>query len=308
MKNKTIMGNTMKAGIRNDIFLLLIALIMMNFLTILFSGCTQNSENISDYSDNNSKLTVAVSILPEKEFAEAVGKDRVDVYVMIPPGSNPHTYELTSGQLKALSETEIYAMTGSQIEFELAWMDKIKSINPDMKIVDCSNGISFITADNLGVDPHIWLSPQNMKKMAENFCEGLIEVSPDDKEYFLANFQSYAGKIDEADKKIKSELSGREGETILVYHPAWSYFARDYSLNLISVESDGKEPSPAEIAEIIDMAKEKDIKVVFASPEHTTRSAEVIANAISGKVVLIDPLSENYIENLESVAKAFSEV
>ncbi|MDD3406911.1 MAG: zinc ABC transporter substrate-binding protein [Methanomicrobium sp.] len=283
-----------------------ISLLVLIALIIFSSGCTGISPADENPGENTTKITVSVSILPEEEFAKAVGGSLVNVNVMIPPGSSPHTYELTPGQLKSLAKTDLYAMTGSGIEFELAWMEKIKGVSPDMKVINCSSGIELISGPKGGTDPHIWLSPSNAKIMAENICDGLIEISPENEQYFLKNLGEYKNKLDVLDTKIRNELSGREGETILVYHPAWSYFAGDYSLNVMSVENEGKEPGPAELLEIIRTAREKGIKVIFASPEQSTKSAEVIAEEINGTVVFIGTLPKNYLLNMESAAEAFA--
>ena len=283
-----------------------ISLLVLIALIIFSSGCTGISPADENPGENTTKITVSVSILPEEEFAKAVGGSLVNVNVMIPPGSSPHTYELTPGQLKSLAKTDLYAMTGSGIEFELAWMEKIKGVSPDMKVINCSSGIELISGPKGGTDPHIWLSSSNAKIMAENICDGLIEISPENEQYFLKNLGEYKNKLDVLDTKIRNELSGREGETILVYHPAWSYFAGDYSLNVMSVENEGKEPGPAELLEIIRTAREKGIKVIFASPEQSTKSAEVIAEEINGTVVFIDTLPKNYLLNMESAAEAFA--
>jgi zinc transport system substrate-binding protein len=188
-------------------------------------------------------------------------------------------------------------------------MDKITTLNPDMMVVNLSEGVLLIKNEGgpmAGTDPHIWLSPKNAKIMSQNICNALISLSPEDEQYFRDNLDEYERKLDSLDENIREELSKREGESVMVYHPAWSYFARDYSINLISVEEDGKEPSPAELAELIKKAEMNNIKVIFASPEYSTKSAEVIAKTVSGKVVLIDPLSGDYIQNMESVARAFS--
>ncbi|MBP2133062.1 zinc transport system substrate-binding protein [Methanomicrobium sp. W14] len=271
------------------------------------TGPDQTGENLN--VENESAISVAVSILPEKEFVEAIGKDLVNVTVMVPPGSSPHTYELTSGQLVSLSDADMYAELGSGIEFEQAWMDKIKGVNSGMKIVDCCDGIELINEGNgteQSGNPHIWLSLKNAKVMADNICDGLCEISPENADYFRENLQNYESKLDALDENISEELSNSSGKTVMVYHPAWSYFARDYSLNQISIESEGKEPSPAALKQIIDQAEENNVTVVFASPEYSTKSAEVIADAIGGKVIMIDPLAEEYLENMKSVAKAFA--
>ena len=291
---------------------------------ILSSGCTANTngnEQIQqqtqqqtqpDTAAADGRITVAASILPQKEIIESVGKDKVKVSILVPPGFSPHTYELTSGQLRSIADTDLFVSMGSGIEFELAWMDKIKGVNPNMPVVNASEGITFIdgyTEEDgthvSGGDPHVWLSIENAKIMAENVCKALAGESPKDEAYFRANLEEYKAKLDALDGEIRESFKDMKDVTIMTYHPAWSYFVRDYGIECISVENNGKEPSPSDLAALIDTAKAKGIKVIFASPEYSTKSAYTIADAIGGNVVLIDPLSENYIENMKSVADAF---
>lgn len=291
---------------------------------ILSAGCTANTngnEQIQqqtqqqtqpDTAAADGRITVAASILPQKEIIESVGKDKVKVSILVPPGFSPHTYELTSGQLRSIADTDLFVSMGSGIEFELAWMDKIKGVNPNMPVVNASEGITFIdgyTEEDgthvSGGDPHVWLSIANAKIMAENVCKALAGESPKDEAYFRANLEEYKAKLDALDGEIRESFKDMKDVTIMTYHPAWSYFVRDYGIECISVENNGKEPSPSDLAALIDTAKAKGIKVIFASPEYSTKSAYTIADAIGGNVVLIDPLSENYIENMKSVADAF---
>ncbi len=295
---------------------------------ILSAGCTGNTngneqtqqqtlqptqqQTQTDTAAADERITVAASILPQKEIIESVGKDKVKVSILVPPGFSPHTYELTSGQLRSIADTDLFVSMGSGIEFELAWMDKIKGVNPNMPIVNASEGITFIdgyTEEDgthvSGGDPHVWLSIANAKIMAENVCNALAKESPKDEEYFRANLEEYKAKLDALDGEIRESFTDMKDVTIMTYHPAWSYFVRDYGIECISVENNGKEPSPSDLAALIDTAKAKGIKVIFASPEYSTKSAYTIADAIGGSVVLIDPLSENYIDNMKSVAEAF---
>ena len=262
-------------------------------LCLIFTGVS--------YTQENKKINVAVTILPQVEFVKRVGGDKVKVTVMIPPGASPHTYEPKPSQLREISKAKMYAKVGSGIEFELAWMDKIASINKKMLIVDCSKGIKLI--DN---DPHIWLSPGNVKIMVENIYQGLIKIDPVNKEYYWKNREKYLKKLDKLDKEITQVLSGMKNRKIMVYHPAWGYFCREYNLKQIPIEREGKKPTPQGIASLIKEAEAKNIKIIFASPQFSTKSAEVIAREIGGKVVLIDPLAENYLENMRKVAKVFA--
>ncbi|MEM3522835.1 MAG: zinc ABC transporter substrate-binding protein [Candidatus Bathyarchaeia archaeon] len=258
----------------------------------------------------NKQVGVVVTIPPQAEFVERIGGNKVKVTIMVPPGADPHTYEPTPSQLKEVSMAKMYAKLGSGIEFELAWMDKILSINKEMLIVDCSKGIDLIKAEDelYGVDPHIWLSPKNVKIMVENIYQGLIQIGPTDQEYYKRNKEKYLQELNELDNEIAQILSGKKIRKILVYHPAWAYFCKDYGLEQMSIEKEGKEPTPQEIADLIKQAKENNITVIFASPEFDTKAAEVIAKEINGKVVLISPLEKNYLENMRKIAKTFTEV
>jgi len=267
------------------------------------------------------RIGVVVSILPQAEFAEKVGGDKVQVTVMVPLGASPHTYEPTPSQLKEVSKAKMYAKVGSGVEFELTWMDKIISVNREMLVVDCSKGIELIGEEHghegehhehkeehkhHGADPHIWLSPKNAKIMVENIYQGLIQIDPPNQEYYARNKEKYLQELDELDNGIVQALSGKKNRKIMVYHPAWAYFARDYGLEQIPIEKEGKEQTPQGIASLIKQAKENNITVIFASPQFSTKSAEVIAKEINGKVVLISPLEKNYLENMRKVAEAFA--
>jgi len=246
-------------------------------------------------------LTVAVTIPPQQEFVERVGGDRVHVILMVPQGASPHTHEPTPGQLAAVADADMYAKVGSGIEFERAWMDKIVGVNRDMLIVDCSEGVSLIAGD-----PHIWLSPTNAKIMVENIYRGLVQLDPEHREYYRRNMEQYRQELDRLDATIAGALSGMESRTIMVYHPAWTYLARDYDLEQIPIEDAGKEPTPRGIEHLIRQARSENTAVIFASPEYSTQSAGTIADEIGGEVVLVSPLKKEYLENMRTVAEAFA--
>ena len=289
-------------GIVNPLSLVAAALVIL-MLAATTAGCTG-----TDRQDDG-KIVVAVTIPPEQEFVERVGGDHVRVILLVPPGADPHTYEPPPGVIADLAGADIYAVVGSGIEFELAWKEKIAAMNPGMLIVDCSRGIDLISTgeeDHSGTDPHIWLSPGNAKVMVENICQGLIEVDPANADEYRRNADAYQWELDVLDREIAGALAESGVEKIMVYHPSWAYFARDYGLEEIPIENEGKEPSPRGIEHLIKQAKEEHITVIFASPEYSTRSAEVIADEIGGTVVLVSPLAKDYLANMRHVAAAFA--
>ena len=276
------------------------------FWTVLVAVCLIGAYLlilIPQTEKNEEKIGVVVSIPPQAEFVERTGGNKVQVTVMVPPGASPHTYEPIPSQLKEVSKAKIYAKVGSGVEFELAWMDKIISVNKEMLVVDCSKGIELIEND-----PHIWLSPKNARIMVENIYQGLIQIDPANQEWYARNKEKYLQELDKLDNEIAQDLSEKKNRKIMVHHPAWAYFARDYGLEQIPIEKEGKEPTPQGIASLIKQARENNITVIFASPQFSTKTAEVIAKEINGKVVLISPLEKNYLENMRKVAEAFAKV
>lgn len=283
---------------------ILLASVLAAALAISAMSC-ERKEEISE------KIGVVVTILPQAEFVESVGGERVEVNVMVPPGANVHIYEPTPSQMTALAKAEMYAKVGSGMEFELVWIDKLVAVNKKMLIVDCSKGVEL--QEMIGeyehdgehehgvMDPHIWMSPLNVQIMVRNICDGLVQVDPDNKPYYERNRDAYLQKLAELDQIIRDGLSGLTNRRFMVYHPAFGYFAREYNLTMIPIEEEGKEPTAAGLAHLIEQAKEHDIKVIFAEPQFNPQSAEVIAGAIGGRVVFINPLAENYITNLRSL-------
>jgi zinc transport system substrate-binding protein len=275
-------------------------LVLTCFIAIILLTVYGCSNLASD--SGNEKIGVIVSILPQAEFAEKVGRDRINVTVMVPPGANPHTYEPTPGQLKEVSRAELYLKVGSGVEFELAWMDKIAEINRSINIVNCSEGISLI-----GKDPHIWLSVINAIIMVENIYEGLIEIDPGNKDFYYRNKNDYQQELSSLDDLINEILKDKKNRKIMVYHPAWTYFSDSYGLEQIPIEEEGKEPTMGGMKKILEQARQYNIKVIFASPEISAKSAEVIASEIGGSVILISPLEKDYINNMKSITEAFAE-
>ncbi len=289
------------------IFLASLILILL-ILTGLYLA-NNNYQNTNDKSQtSDDKIGVVVTVGPQEEFTKRVGGDRINVMVMVPQGADPHTYEPLPNQMKQVQEAEIYYMVGSGIEFELTWMAKLTAMNPQMEVVNTSQGIELLpnTEEYEGNDPHVWVSPKNAKIMVENIYTNLIEIDPENKDYYQKNRDEYFKKLDELDKNTTKILSDQNNTKIMVYHPSWAYFCRDYDLKQIPIESQGKEPTPQGIARLVDQARRDNIRVIFVSPQYSSTNAQVIAREIGGRVVFVDPLSNNYMQNMKKVAESFA--
>jgi zinc transport system substrate-binding protein len=237
---------------------------------------------------------------------------------MLPTGSNHETYEPTPRDMEKIASSQFYFSLGA-LDFELTWMDRFIASNPEMKVVNTSEGIEMLSGHlheseetdraelRHGTDPHTWLSPACMKIQAGNICKALSENDTANASYFSDNLEKFLHLADSVDGKIHQILEGSSGKSILIFHPALGYFARDYKLSQISIEQDGKEPSPAYLSELITIAKKKGIKTVFISKEFDTRNAEAIAREINGKVVVFDPMAENWPDNMIQLAKLIAE-
>ncbi|MEJ2740295.1 MAG: zinc ABC transporter substrate-binding protein, partial [Dehalococcoidia bacterium] len=230
-----------------------------------------------------------------------IGADRISVTVMVPPGASPHTYEPAPSQMVQVQNAAVYVKAGSGVEFELTWMDKILKQNPDLQVIDCSKGITIKDGD-----PHIWNSPFNAMTMVETRGQGLAGIDADNADLYLENMQRYIESLKELDSDIHRKVDGFTNRAFLIYHPSFAYLAAEYDMDQIAIEHGGKEPTPKVIQESIDMAQKYDLQYVFAAPQFSTINAETIAKAIDGEVVLIDPLPEHYIENMNSVIDALS--
>ena len=314
--------NTRTRG-HNPIGMILCAMAGVMIL-LMAAGCVQQQGTVIPADNGTTPLTVAVTILPQKQFVERITGEHASVIVLVPPGADPHTHEPTPRQLEEITKASVYVKVGSGIEFERAWMDKLSGVNPRMTVINSSTGIRFIAGgdhdheedaaaevhsaesnEGDGTDPHIWLSLKNARIMVENTYQGLARADPPHAAEYRVNADAYLKELEVLDAEISQDIARNKIRTFMVYHPAWSYFARDYSLVQIPIETDGKEPSPSGIASLIRQAKKGNITVIFASPEHSTKSADVIAKEIGGSVALVSPLEEDYLENIRKVSKAF---
>ncbi len=261
-------------------------------------GCTVQ-ESSTD------RLVIATSIEPLAGFIEKIGGEKVEVLVMVPAGADPHTYEPMPDQMKSLSRAVMYASVGAGLEFELVYLDKLFDINPHMLKVDCSDGIDLLQetsgTEERSLNPHYWLSPRNALRVISNLCDGLVQIDPDNRVFYKENCDAYAKEITALDNEISTGLSGVKNRYFMDFHPAWTYFAQDYNLREIAIEVEGKEPGAQSMADLIDIAKLYNVKVVFVSPQFNQKSAEAIAQAIGGRVVMVDSLARDYVPNMRYV-------
>ncbi|MCX6325264.1 MAG: zinc ABC transporter substrate-binding protein [Bacteroidia bacterium] len=243
---------------------------------------------------------ITVSIAPFKYFVEEIAGDDFKVNVMVPAGANPHIYEPFPEQINKLRRSAAYISNG-YLGFEMTWLDRFYEINRTMKRLSLGDKIDPLVsmhhheADHVeGADPHYWVSPKCAMIMASSVKEFLSELNPSQKQKYEANFQNLVSKIQEINKTALELFSGMQNRSFMIYHPNLGYLARDYGLEEIPVEYEGKEPPPSRMKELIDRARKDDLKTIFVQREYDTKNANAIADEIGAEVKIIDPLSENW--------------
>jgi len=245
----------------------------------------ENSKNVSNSSH---KLVVISSILPIDEFVKKVGGEMIESSLIIPAGIEPHEFDPTINQIQTISSAEVLVYNGLGIE---NWLTKI---DPPHKI-DASNGLNASYSDrrNMTLDPHVWLDPMLAKKQVENIRNGLISIDPSNKDTYNSNAKSFLAELDELDRSIRSELESCKKKDFISFHNSFSYFAKRYGLTQHSISESGPEAevTPARLAEVINVAKNLGINVIYTEELMDPRYAQVIAQEIpNGKVLILSPI------------------
>ena len=258
---------------------------------------------ISCKNKSISTRLVSVSILPQKYLTEQIAGDYLTVNVMIPPGMNPATCDLSTEQLKKLYDSDL-CFTIGYLPFEQIHLFPVLENRPDIQIVNHSANLQLIHGscghthaagdEHDGVDPHIWLSPAHARTMATTVYEVLSEKYPEQKLQFEQNYQALLQKIDSIADRAKQVLDHKKDKIFLIYHPALTYFAADYGMEQISIEDEGKEPNPSHLKAVIDTCRARGIKIVFIQNQFDVANAKAIAKEIDGEVITIDPLSPDW--------------
>ncbi len=260
-------------------------------------------------------MTVFVSILPQAYFLERIGGQRVNVEVLVGEGQSPATYEPSPQQMAKLSSAKAYFAIC--VPFEKNLVNKIGQSHRELVVVETQRGVPYRYLDNHRhdndgkaggkshgriPDPHIWMDPKLVKVQARNIFDALCRLDPENAKGYSENLKAFLSDLDRTDQRIASALAPFKGSSIYVFHPAFGYFADSYGLHQVPIEIEGKEPGARQLAGIIEKAKKDGVHVMFVQTQLSTKSAETIAKAIGGAVVPINPLSRDYLSNLEKIA------
>lgn len=266
-------------------------IIISIIIFLSFVSCSEKEKNLE------TDITISVTIPPYADFVKKITGNRADVHVLIPAGTNVHSYEPNPISLKHVYESDIYFRIGEIFQFENTILDKIGKENIQ-NIIDCSEGIELL--DN---DPHIWLSPNNAKLISKKILNKLAKTYPQHKNYFRNNYNKFAAGIDSIDKEITLNLNEKKNRVILVYHPAWKYFAEHYHLEEIAIERDGKAPKANDLKNFIELARSKGVKYIFFDPHFDDSSVLAIARSADMEIDSLNPLPEDFLKNLSLIGE-----
>jgi len=248
------------------------------------------------------KPRVLVSVAPQKYLLSRLAGDRISVDVIVPEGVSPHSYEPSPRQTMVIQRSAVWFRIGEGFEARL-----VPTLKSKLHVVDQREGIDLLPTcgcchDVEGFDPHIWLTPALLKHLSTQMAQVLSQHFPESAPYFAINLRTLHAELEQLDETISVLLRGKEGSSVLVTHPAYGYFCRQYGLHQIPIEQEGKEPSAKQILSILDQARRADVHSVLLQKQYSMKGGERIAKALGAKVVLVDPYREDVLDNLRELA------
>ena len=283
---------------------------------ILILGLVASCSSSEEAADSHG-LRILVSIVPQQYFVQRIAGESADISVLIPPGANPASWELSPSDMRRVSNSDIWFSIG--VLSENNWYEDFQEINPDLVIINTVENIERLPIDRYGIpgeqnpsdhdhshegsmDPHVWLSPELVKSQISLIAMALVEMDPENAAVYMGNLEEFEDDISLLQDRLHLLLDSYEGSCFMVFHPAWGYFADEFGLVQVPIEIAGSEPSPGEMSAIVDHGMENHVQIVFVSPQFSSSSAETIAEELDASVVAIDPLAENWLSNMETVA------
>lgn len=267
-------------------------------------------------------LRVVVSIPPQAYFLERIAGDRAEITVLLPTGSSPEIAAPSPREMVALADADLVVLVGHpNFVFEIRHVLPVLERHPEVPTVSMAAELdlggealgeaghdpvgSHGHHDHEGMsDPHVWVSPPLVRDAVRAIAGTLMRIDPEGAPFYRRRAEAFVAEIDRLDGEIRHQLDGLEGTPFLVYHPAWSHFAEEYGLVQMAIETEGKEPSPRHLVELIGRARRQGVGVIFAQHGLPSRGAEVVAAEIGARVVILDPLDRDWPGTLRRLTAA----
>lgn len=287
----------------------LVVLMVLALALPHIAGCGNPAPETA--SSGTGKIKAAVSIVPQASFVTAIGGDLVEVVTMIPPGGNPENYAPSPRIMEQASDAQIYFSIGVAAE-QNGILPRLRQLNADMSVIDLAGRVDEVyPALEISPgekDPHRWMSPRRVSVMIETIADELAKADPEHASIYKQNMQNYQKELEKLHQEIETSLAGAANRSFIVYHPSMGYFADDYGLTMIALEEEGKAAAARHIQQVIDQARQENIKAIFYQAEMDDKQAQTLARELGGEARLIAPLAPDYIDNLRQTAQTFSHV
>lgn len=292
-----------------------IYIFLLSVVSILATGCTDGTRKADD-----GKLNIIVSIPPEKYLVESIGGEHVNVESVMTSDANPESFEPTVAAMLALADADMYIPLGV-LDFEKPLIDKLGSNSPDLKIANCIEGVGLLY-DTHGdcshhshevreehhhdaPDPHVWSSAKNMKIMAGNIAEILMNNDSEHADYYAMRRDSLITRIDSIESALSTAIAASDKGSFMVWHPSLSYLANDYGLKQITVGSHAKELSVKQLQERIEDAATSGANLFFVQQEFDSNQAETVNGHINAKIVRLNTMSEDWENEIKKISDGF---
>jgi len=294
---------------------------LLMIIPAVFSSCGKAEDKTESL-----KPVVAVSILPQQYFLERISGGRVSVLVLAGEGQNPHSYDPTPAQMASLSKAAAWVLSGT--DFETSLKPKIAAQYSSLIIVDGTAGVNFRHLEEhkhegegehhedghkedkhehengVNIDRHTWLGLKPSKIMAAHMRDLLVKIDPAGKDLYDSNYQAIVKDIDSVFINLKKTLKPLAGKTVLVFHPAFGYFLDEFGIKQEAVETGGKEPNAKALSALIKEAKADKTPAIFVQSQFPVNAAKTVADAVGAEVVMLDPLSRDWLENIKKMGSA----
>ena len=279
---------------------------LIAIILLVMGGC-KNSEPKTQ--------VVSVSIMPLEYFIDQLTGDDLEINVMVPEGASHGTYSPSARQMQKLSDSDLYFRFG-YLGYEQAFIRRLEEMNPELREIDLSAEVDLIRGEPIvhgdhvhegGVDPHVWMSPRIMLSLLPVMRDALIEFYPQFREAIEGNYPRLLAEVKSVHDEMNEVSQSMNQKRFMIFHPALTYLARDYGLEQVSIEHEGKEPSPAQLGQLISKANAENIPVIFIQEEYDQRNAELVASETGAQLVRINPLAYDWMSQMNHLMEVFKQ-
>ena len=296
-------------------------ILLLVFILTVMASTMLTAQGSREMNTQQQKPIVAVSILPQAYFVDTLAHDLVRTLTLVGEGQNPHAYEPSPSQMAQLSQARLWILSGTDFEFTLK--DKIRSLYPALPIIDGTKGMTFRLLEehdhhddhdhhhdehDMNIDRHTWLGWQQSTMLLANTRDALVALLGDHESLIRERAQTLQTQIDAVFTTLQADLVELEGTVVYVYHPSFGYFLDSFGIEQRAVETGGKEPTARDLASLIAEAKAAKARVIFVQKQFPVTSARTVAQAVGAKVVALDPLAYDFLENIKQMGQALLEV